>query len=517
VNGATPEATRSFAGRGAARGFADHSYRLLGRSGLTVSAIGFGAYRVDSGSPEHREALARALRDGCNLIDTSTNYTDGESESCIGEVLEERFASGAIHRDEVVVVSKIGYVQGRNLELARRREAEGKPFAEMVKVSQGCWHCIHPEFLEDQLVRSLERLRLQRLDVCLLHNPEYFLEHEHRHGAREDPDATRAAFYARIQAAFGHLEREALRGRIAWYGVSSNSFGAPPARPEATSLGRMLEAAHEAAREAGLQPEEHHFAVAQLPMNLFEHQPATEPKEGPRADWTAMELASDRGIGVLVNRPLNAFTGGELVRLADFAVDPPPFTLAHALGSVSALEEEFRRDLAPHLREIPGGWPADRLFPWGMELAAASGRLGGYEHWQAIAEQQIHPRVYHAVTIVRNSLPAEAVPQFEEWMRRYLPELGRLFEAFRCECAARSQRRSDGIASALDPGIPERIRSESLSRKALLAVASVRGVTCVLNGMRHPRYVEDSMGILKLPAIPGAEKLLARIGGGSGT
>jgi hypothetical protein len=245
-------------------------------------------------------------------------------------------------------------------------------------------------------------------------------------------------------------------------------------------------------------------------MNLFEHGPATEPKEGPQADRTAVGLASESGVGVLVNRPLNAFAGGDLVRLADFAADPLPFTIAQALGGVSALEEEFRRDLAPRLRELPGGWPVDRLFPWGSELASASGRLGGAEHWQVVVTQQIHPRVYHAVTLARDSLPAESVPPFEEWMRRYLPELGKLLEAFRSECAATSQRRSDEIAAVLDPGIPEGIRTESLSRKALLAVASVGGVTCVLNGMRHPRYVEDSMGILKLPRIPGVEELFAR-------
>ena len=39
---------------------------------------------------------------------------------------------------------------------------------------EGCWHCLHPEFLQDQLTRSLDRLQLETLDVCLLHNPEYF-------------------------------------------------------------------------------------------------------------------------------------------------------------------------------------------------------------------------------------------------------------------------------------------------------------------------------------------------------
>jgi len=145
---------------------------------------------VSDGVDAHRTALVRALRAGVNLIDTSTNYGDGGSERLVGSVVRELVGAGELARDEVVVVSKIGYVQGRNYELARQREAEGHPFPEMVKVDEGLWHCLHPEFLADQLQRSLDRLELERLDVCLLHNPEYFLAHQARGGG--DAEATRA-------------------------------------------------------------------------------------------------------------------------------------------------------------------------------------------------------------------------------------------------------------------------------------------------------------------------------------
>ena len=94
---------------------------------------------------------------------------------------------GTAQRDEVVLVSKIGYVQGANLEVALQREREQRPFPEMVKYGEGIWHCLHPEFLEDQLARSRARLGVETLDVCLLHNPEYFLkdEHERSHGTLE--------------------------------------------------------------------------------------------------------------------------------------------------------------------------------------------------------------------------------------------------------------------------------------------------------------------------------------------
>ena len=64
----------------------EHGYGRFGNSGLTTSRLGFGTYRVDTREPEHREALKKALREGVNLIDTSTNYMDGDSERLVGSV-----------------------------------------------------------------------------------------------------------------------------------------------------------------------------------------------------------------------------------------------------------------------------------------------------------------------------------------------------------------------------------------------------------------------------------------------
>src|SRR2546425_5607214 len=141
---ATAEGTRRHLANFAAH--VPHGHAALGRTGLTVSRLGFGCYRVDDETPDHREALAASLASGCNLIDTSTNYTDGGSERMIGEVLGDLAARDREARAGIVLVSKIGYVQGQNLDRAMEREGEGRPFPEMVKYMEGCWHCIHPEF-----------------------------------------------------------------------------------------------------------------------------------------------------------------------------------------------------------------------------------------------------------------------------------------------------------------------------------------------------------------------------------
>ncbi len=202
-------------------------YRILGNTELTTSGVGFGCYRISNDVATHRSALEKALKEGCNLIDTSTNYADGESESCVGTVLQSVFEKGQIKREEVIVVSKVGYVQGHNLELAKKRESYLKPFPEMVKYMDGCWHCIHPDFIRDQLSRSLERTKLSSLDSYLLHNPEYFFSDAKKRAPKGKIEEVRKSFYDRVTVAFEALEGEVQKGRIASYGVSSNTFGSP--------------------------------------------------------------------------------------------------------------------------------------------------------------------------------------------------------------------------------------------------------------------------------------------------
>ncbi|MFE9119953.1 aldo/keto reductase [Streptomyces sp. NPDC007172] len=82
-------------------------YRELGRSGLSVSEIGYGAWGIGESSwvgateDESVRALHRALDLGVNFIDTARGY--GESERIVGRVVRERAGSG----DAVRVATKV--------------------------------------------------------------------------------------------------------------------------------------------------------------------------------------------------------------------------------------------------------------------------------------------------------------------------------------------------------------------------------------------------------------------------
>ena len=471
-------------------------FTSFGATGLTTTRVGFGTYRVHTQEADHRNALKKALQASCNVIDTSTNYMDGDSERAVGTVLADMIAAGELRREEVVVVSKIGYVQGENLKLAEAREQSGRPYPDMVKYGDGIWHCIHPEFLADQLALSLDRLGLLTLDVCLLHNPEYFFS-EATHRGEQDLAALRAQFYSRLEQAFAYYESQVAAGRLQYYGVSSNTVTAPAESPEATSLTSMVEAAQAAAKSVGL--ETHHFRVLQLPMNLFESGAALTANTGAAGRQTVLEYAQQARVAVLVNRPLNAMPTPHsgVMRLTDLPLEDAPVDIVRQLDAVGILEQEYRDSIAPAMQQAKQGTASAEFFNWSQELQRMRPKIQGLEHWEQLERQMIAPQVNQAIQILARHLTGESSARWEAWRERYVPELLALLHGIRHEATERSRARTAAVTRALDPLLPETRRQSTLSRKALWILAWTPGVTCVLNGMRTPHYVDDTLALLK--------------------
>lgn len=497
---ASPSATRPIG----------QAYTTMGSTGLTTSRIGFGGYRIDIAVDEHRQALTKALREGCNLIDTSTNYADGGSERLVGSVLGGLINMNELTREEIIIVSKIGYVQGQNLKRAETREKAGHPFPDMVKYDEGIWHCLHPEFLEEQLTLSLDRLGLATLDVCLLHNPEYFLSDAKNRKLSVDSSALselRTTFYYRLQQAFVYLEEQVAAGRLQYYGVSSNTCTAKSDDPEATSLFRMLEAAQAAAKALGQS--NHHFQVLQLPMNLFESGAVLTPNTGADDKHTVLELAQTHNIAVFINRPLNAIPAkhGGMIRLVDPQAEPPGTTFDKQLPKVRALEEEYVKEIAPLVPHSNKGISAHKFFQWADELARLRPDLQNLEHWDQIEHQMIAPHANQVFQVLTRQLTGEKEAVWDAWRRRYVPEFLTLLRVLRMETAEKSAKKIHELRGIIDSLLPEAQRSEHFSRKALWIPASTPGVTSVLTGMRKPQYVEDSMTIMRWEPVPDPRKI----------
>ena len=477
---ATPEGTEVYA--------QEHSslhYGELDQSGLLVSQAGFGCYRVDATVTKHRKALRRALLTGANLIDTSSNYADGGSEALVGAVLEDLASSGDISRESVVVVSKVGYLQGQNYELSQERKRRGSPFKELVLYADGLEHCIHPEFLEDQLTRSLERLRLNCLDFYLLHNPEYYLSWATKTGFLLEE--ARREYYSRIGRAFEHLEQEVERGRIRFYGISSNTFPSPATDPEFTSLERVWEIAESLSSK-------HHFRLIQLPMNLFETGGVTETNQS--IGQSVVQFARDQKLGVLINRPLNAIIDNRLIRLAEVqAVQAAsPEEISQRLDELIHSEELLQHKILPELSLTPSlqAQVVEHIALGGV-LKQQWSNFGSFERWQELRSYYFAPRIRGVVQFLEQQ--ASLTP----WIRSHQEILEAAFRAISSVYQEQAAEHAAQIKARVSSADADWAEAATLSQTALRALRSTLGITTVLVGMRQESYVDDVLKELGRP------------------
>ena len=121
--------------------------RKLGRTGLEVSVVGFGAMTIGGvfgpvDDNESLRALNTAVDEGINFIDTSDAYGTGHSEEVIAKFLKERS-----DRDRILIGTK-----GGNNMVARQLN-------------------FTPAYIQNCVESSLKRLGMETIDLYLLHNP----------------------------------------------------------------------------------------------------------------------------------------------------------------------------------------------------------------------------------------------------------------------------------------------------------------------------------------------------------
>jgi len=192
-------------------------YRRLGKTGLKVSEVGFGAWAIGgSWGPQSDAdsvaALNRALDLGVNFIDTAAGYGDGRSERIICEVLKAR-------RDSVTVATKTPPADG-----------PWPPSPYCVAMER------YPEkYLRENVEQRLRNLGTDRIDILQLHT------------------WTRA--WNRRPEPFEVLRKLKKEGKIRFVGVST------PEHDQNSVIGLM--------REGWVD-------VVQVIYNIFEQEPAAE-------------------------------------------------------------------------------------------------------------------------------------------------------------------------------------------------------------------------------------------------
>jgi aryl-alcohol dehydrogenase-like predicted oxidoreductase len=286
-------------------------YRELGRTGIKVSAVGFGGWAIGgpseaSGTPlgwgrttdeESLAAIRRARDLGVTFFDTADSYGFGRSESLLGIVLSRK-------REDVVIATKVGVVRGSTGTLK-------KDFSRQ-----------HIFVAADG---SLKRLRTDYIDLYQVHWPDPLVPIE------ETADAMRALYQ---------------QGKIRAIGVSNFSV-------EQMERFRKVAPLH----------------VLQPPYNLFERD--IEAEILPYCHRTGIATLGYGALcrGLLSGR-MRADTvfGGDDLRRLDPKFQPPRFT--QYLTAVQRLDRLARDSFHRRVIHLAVRWMLDQ----GISAALWGGR-----------------------------------------------------------------------------------------------------------------------------------------------
>ena len=259
-------------------------YRQLGRTGLKVSALGFGCGAVGGllVKGEHKEmmrVIGRAIELGVNYFDTAAIYGDGKSETNLGLILEALKA-------EVLVGTKV------------RLLAEEMDDIESAVVAS--------------VESSLKRLRRDRIDLIQLHN--YIAQERQPERHRVGVDDVQTAIHA-----FRKLQRQ---GKIRYWGI--NGLGETRAVHQAVAQGKT--------------------DTVQCCFNLINPSAGVQVSEAfPFEDYEQIiDRAAERQVGVIAIRVLaGGALSGSAVRHPNAAQTVEPIATGSTLVEDVALAQRF--------------------------------------------------------------------------------------------------------------------------------------------------------------------------------
>ncbi len=189
--------------------------RRLGRTDLVASIVGFGCSRIASlataSTPAEVEAtLLEGFAAGINFFDTADVYGQGDSERLLGRLFER-------DRERVIFCTKAGLTVGPLQGVVRlvkpivnpalRRWRAGRTATTAAR-QRSERQCFDPGYLRGRIEGSLRRLRTDRIDLFLLHNPPPSMEGR-----------------AEVVELLSALHRE---GKLRYFGVSCSTIEDAP-------------------------------------------------------------------------------------------------------------------------------------------------------------------------------------------------------------------------------------------------------------------------------------------------
>lgn len=450
---------------------------LLPRFGLSTCRLG---------TRQHARPLIEATwRSGIRLFATATSYDDGFGETLLGELSTQL-------SEAPTVLTLLGLIEGMLYHQALEREHAGTPYPELIRLREGAWYCIHPNFLQEQLSHTRHRLQNTcRLGVLLQH-PENFLQWASAQSIPQE-EAVRELL-RRLEQAFAFLEHLCQQGDIIAYGIQSERLIPTDTATPAVPLTELVELAHSIAGP------DHHFRLLSVPFNLFEPAAATDPLV---EDTTLLEYALQRRLQVIVYRPLTARLNGRPVLLAE-----PPIERS-SLVSVEHIRGQLREfvrtevQLLRALMEQPlDGFQRDmvrELLTLSLLLQEHWHEFASYEDWMRLRMGYLSDRFYSLRSIIEPLLTETLRPQWDAYTERLqqaLTDITRLY-------AARAWERARRLRTVLEDILHHPIPPVPLAQLALALLRSTEGVGTIVLASTSATHIAELASVenLTLPRL----------------
>jgi len=438
------------------------SYRTLGRSQLKVSPICFGSLRLTPQNGLYKQTLYQALEGGLRFIDTSGSYGNGASEILIGEVMSEFMQNNPEIKNEMVLSTKIGQVQGATLQELSHRQFLGQKIDGLHKINDKLSYCLSPEYIESQLSSSLVRLQVNCLDMVLIQNPEYLFK----------TLKTKENVYKYLRTAFEHLEVQVMRGTIKHYGISSSAFLKKEIANDYLNLKEIYGIAESITKN-------HHFSILQFPFNLFESTPLFIPNQDGQ---TLFEAAKKYDLGVMTVRPLTSHHRDKVHHFITFPGKDEVSVkgrLHGALLDVIELEKQLMAKLPQH-----------NELKWGHLLRNHLHKISDWWRWNLYLQKQVLPSLQTCI---------DRLPSSQEWNRwkiHYVNQTHTLFGLITDSLQAIANLRTNQICLYLDKNCKELSNDEKLSNKVTRLYLSLPHIHSIVMGLSAPEHIQDvlSMG-----------------------
>lgn len=213
------------------------------------------------------------------------------AERSLNDALRALIRDKIISTDELIICTKGGFIPdldriswfySRYIENSRFSIEPGDLVAEC--------HCLHPEYIWDQLERSLDNLGIETIDIYYLHNPEMQLS-----------EVSPEIFYHRLSLAFEVLEKALSQGKISSYGLATwDGFRVPP-----TAFNHLDLAASKAIASQVAPNGTDHFKFLQLPFNATMLEALVKPTQQIKRAWLPILAAAHRlGLSVISSADL---------------------------------------------------------------------------------------------------------------------------------------------------------------------------------------------------------------------